>query len=235
MTRPRSRNLAGLAIAVVTIAGCRSKEQGAREHFSKDVTCPEDRVEVKARTDLHPSDWLEKRTPPADIASDPGRLSMWQAQQADLRSRADTQDDIFEASGCGTQKLYACHRHNKDLNYIMCFSQSYPASPGSSPAPAPVATGAYADSAAVGGVKRSLSPAFRTCINKGLTTDPKMTGSAQIVAEIDRSGKVSSARTAGSLPASVRSCLQSQVEGALFPAPPGGPATITIPVNLGGS
>ena len=123
--------IVGALAAAVGLLACKSKEQGAREHFSKDVTCPEDRVEVKARTDLHPSDWLDKKTPPADIASDPGRLSMWQAQQADQRSRADNGDELFEASGCGTQKLYACHRHNKDWNYIMCFSQSYPASPGS--------------------------------------------------------------------------------------------------------
>jgi hypothetical protein len=70
---------------------------------------------------------------------------------------------------------------------------------------------AYADSPEVSSVKRSLSPGFRTCMNKGLASDPKMTGSAQVVAEIDAAGKVSSANATGSLPAAVRSCLQGQV------------------------
>ena len=113
--------------AVLLLAGCKSKEQGAREHFSKDLTCPEDRVEVRERADVKASAWMRVETPPADVAADPERLKMWQAKQDERRSYEESSDAIFEAKGCGAQKLYACHRHNKDPSYIMCSSRDYPA------------------------------------------------------------------------------------------------------------
>jgi hypothetical protein len=120
--------IVGALAAAIGLSACKSKEQGAKEHFSQDATCPEDRVEVRARTDLKPSMWLPKETPPASIAADPGRLAMWQDARDQRLASTDSRDDIFEARGCGQQKVYACHRHNKDLGYIMCssFPQGYP-------------------------------------------------------------------------------------------------------------
>jgi len=122
-----TRTLVLGAVAVVLLSGCKSKEQGVREHFAKDFTCPEKRIEVRERTDLKPSNWSKETPPPAEIAADPERLKMWQAKRDEQRGYEDSSDTIFEARGCDHQKLYACHRHNKDPNYIMCSSRDYPA------------------------------------------------------------------------------------------------------------
>jgi hypothetical protein len=92
---------------------------------------------------------------------------------------------------------------------------------------------AYQDFPEVKRVERSLiGSAFHGCMNKGLASDPKMTGSAEVVVEIDAAGKPGPAKVIGSLPSSVKQCLQSQVVGAHFPEPKDGPETLTIPVTL---
>src|SRR5512147_2203685 len=108
------------ALLSIVASGCKSVTEGAREHFSKDFTCPLDRVEVRPRPDIRPSDFEKPSDPPKEIADDPGRLKMWKANQDERKSWANSRDDILEARGCGHQRLYACHRHNKDKNYVMC-------------------------------------------------------------------------------------------------------------------
>ncbi len=115
-----------LGICAITVTGCKGVATGAKEHFSKDFSCPEDRVEVRERPDLHPSDGKTPETPSKEIAADPARLKMWQAAQDSARASTDSNDTIIEARGCGHEKLQACHRHNKDANYIMCFGMEYP-------------------------------------------------------------------------------------------------------------
>jgi hypothetical protein len=95
-----------LVAAVIQIA-CHSLADGAKSYFSTEFTCPMDRVEVRPRPDLHPSDWSKPRRPPSEIASDPGRLKMWQDEQDKLRRYADS-DPMFEVQGCGHHVLYDC-------------------------------------------------------------------------------------------------------------------------------
>lgn len=113
-----------LVVGMLLLAGCKSPEKGAREHFAREVTCPLERVEARARTDVKPGDWIESSKPPKDVAADPERLQMWKAKDEERRSWAN-RDQIIEVRGCGKQKLYACHRHNKDANYIMCSDLEY--------------------------------------------------------------------------------------------------------------
>jgi hypothetical protein len=115
---------AGLLVLGVT--GCKSVTKGAKEHFSQDFTCPMDRVEVRERPDIRPSDLEPALAPPKDIAADPQRLKMWQAQQDESRAYANSSDTMLEARGCDHQTLYACHRHNKDSTYVMCSRKPYP-------------------------------------------------------------------------------------------------------------
>ena len=121
-----ARTVTGVAMAALLfVAGCDSKEDGARKHFSRDVTCPTDRVDVRARPDLRPSMWFFETKPPADVAKDPDRLRMWQAAQDRVRESMDDDDDVYEAHGCGHEKLYGCHRHNRHFTVIMCSELFY--------------------------------------------------------------------------------------------------------------
>ena len=108
----------------LVLAGC-SKESGARERFSQEFTCPEDRVEVRERKDLTPSMLRVQVPPPPEIASDPARLSQYKAKEAETNKNADTFGDIYEARGCNKQSLYACRiRTNKRVG-VSCTSQPY--------------------------------------------------------------------------------------------------------------
>ncbi len=116
-----------LAVLVTTLvlSACKSKEQGARESFSKDFTCPEDRVEVRARPDVKRSDLDKREEPPADIKADPGRLELWQSRKDEERKKSDDGCEMFEARGCGKQTLLCCSRPAKRQDRVMCFNHDY--------------------------------------------------------------------------------------------------------------
>ncbi len=115
---------ASLVLVVACVVGC-SKETGAREKFSQEFTCPEDRVEVREREDLKPSMLRVKVPPPPEIASDPGRLAEYNEREAEIDEGADTFGDIYEARGCDKQSLYACRiRSNKTFG-VSCTNQPY--------------------------------------------------------------------------------------------------------------
>jgi hypothetical protein len=118
----------------LSAAACASLEDGARDHFVKALSCPADRVQVKARPDLGYGDLLPAlRTgePPAEVAADPERLELWQEQQAiaqaTRRANADAAYDVFEVSGCGRTVRLGC-RHPQDtrgrttLSDVVCSS-----------------------------------------------------------------------------------------------------------------
>ena len=115
-----------LVLALPTVlVGCQSKEAGAREKFSNEVTCPEERVEVRERSDLTPSMLRAQVPPPPDVAADPGRLAMWKAKEEESNENADQACDMFEARGCGKQSLVCCRRHSKRINETSCMTLPY--------------------------------------------------------------------------------------------------------------
>jgi hypothetical protein len=107
----------GVLALALTQAACQALSDGARQRFSDAFTCPPDRVEVRERPELHPSDWFKANKPSSEIAADPGRLKMWQAEQDRLKSYTERYR-IFEARGCGHQSLYECARARKSYNTI---------------------------------------------------------------------------------------------------------------------
>ncbi len=120
--------------ATLMLAGCASLADGARDHFVKALSCPADRVTVKARPDLGYGDLLPAppaAAPPAEVAADPERLALWKEQQArakaDRRANADARYDVFEVSGCGRTARLGC-RHPEDargrteLSAVVCSS-----------------------------------------------------------------------------------------------------------------
>ena len=113
-------------VFLLSLVACKSVTEGARERFSKDHSCPLDRVEVRPREDVRPSDLLARPQPSPEVARDPERLAVWQAAEAQSRAYEDRADKIVEVRGCGQQTLLACHRHNKDASYVMCSEKPYP-------------------------------------------------------------------------------------------------------------
>jgi hypothetical protein len=113
-----------LALGFALLGGCTNVVDGSKEEFSRSYTCPIDRIEAHARPDLRPSD-LDPRKPPRDIAADPDRLKMWEADRKRATEYEDSRDSLVELRGCGHQVLYACHRF-KNGNKFMCSSKEYP-------------------------------------------------------------------------------------------------------------
>jgi hypothetical protein len=107
--------------------GCKGMKTGAQQNFAREFTCPEDRVEVRPRTEIRPSDLKTKSTPSKEIAADPQRLKIWQTAKDESDASENSLNEVFEARGCDHQALYSCHRHNKQPNTIMCSSRDYPA------------------------------------------------------------------------------------------------------------
>ncbi len=89
-----------LALLPIFVLACASLESNARSEFARQNSCPDDRVTVGH---------APPRQPPADVAADPGRLAMWNDNEA---KRAE---HYYVASGCGHESLYLCeHRPNPE-------------------------------------------------------------------------------------------------------------------------
>ncbi len=86
-----------------------------------------------------------------------------------------------------------------------------------------------------GGVVAGMTAGFRRCYNLGLgREDPTMKGSVRITAKIGPNGEVLSASASGSgnLSPTVIGCMRSRVASAQFSPPPGGGATLVIPITV---
>jgi hypothetical protein len=83
-------------------------------------------------------------------------------------------------------------------------------------------------------VVSGMSAGFRACYNRGLQSNPEMSGSVKVTARIGPNGEVQSvtATPGGSISGDVASCIASRVRSAQFDPPEGGAATISIPVTL---
>ncbi|HEY1817142.1 MAG TPA: hypothetical protein VGG74_32570 [Kofleriaceae bacterium] len=106
-----------MAVACVVTAGCfgggmftaMDLRAGAQQIYSQDNTCPIDRTVVRARPDIAPHTLVAQTAqPPSDVAADPGRLQMWQTQQAQQQGALDSAYQSFEATGCGNDTMYVC-------------------------------------------------------------------------------------------------------------------------------
>lgn len=110
-------------LAVVSGVGCKRTKTGASEHFSKQYSCPSDRVSARARDDLKGSQVSapqnETGTAPAEVRSDPARLAVWQRSE---REKTDEPRkildglDVFEVRGCGHAEYLLCWSYNDEQN-----------------------------------------------------------------------------------------------------------------------
>ena len=127
MMRIACRDIGLWLVVAALLMGCKNLNEAAREEFSRTHTCPPERVEARERRDLSPASFVRKRTPPAEIAADPGRLEMWEEEQEKERAAANAfGDEVFELRGCGHQTLMTCHRVSRNANRASCRVQEYP-------------------------------------------------------------------------------------------------------------
>jgi serine/threonine protein kinase len=133
--------------------------EGAKDNFSKRFACPLSRIDAHVRTDLHSYDLVSQptSTPPKDVAADPARLAVWNANQP--KPAKDNGDDIIELSGCDHHMLWSCHR-GKSL--ISCGNErelpaSAPSARSSSSASTPSSSSVPTSSAAAPAVPDNLA------------------------------------------------------------------------------
>jgi hypothetical protein len=89
-----------LALVPMLVVACSSLESNARSDFARQNSCPEDRVTIAHAP--------PRRAPP-EVAADPGRLAVWNDNEAKRSSH------YYVASGCGHESLYLCeHRPSPD-------------------------------------------------------------------------------------------------------------------------
>lgn len=124
---PTMRTLLVL-LGSVALFGCRrEKDDGskyasvAQEAFTKEQSCPRDRVTVTPRPDLDAFD-LDNGPlpdPPKEIASDPGRLAQWKKDKGKpdctpegnalwQTTTVGCMRRVVLARGCGHQTYYVC-------------------------------------------------------------------------------------------------------------------------------
>ena len=80
-----------------------------------------------------------------------------------------------------------------------------------------------------------LAAGFRRCYQRGLTDEnPDMSGSVRMAIKLGSNGDVVSvtATPSGSVSATVASCMAAKVQGATFPPPPSGGASLFVPVSV---
>jgi hypothetical protein len=104
-----------LVVVAVGLPGCKRLSTGAREHFARKLSCPEERVTVKPREDLRYGELVAKvvqaEVPPDEVKRDPERLAKFQRDQAQAKAeQVASLDgvDVFEVTGCGHTQLLGC-------------------------------------------------------------------------------------------------------------------------------
>jgi hypothetical protein len=116
---------------LVVLAGCstRSLESGAQETFTREFSCPADRVTVTLRpeVDVYAKTFAFAPTkPPPDVAADKARLAVWNEERAKAQAFYRERYKAYSASGCGSKALYACNHPNgsrgggENLNAVAC-------------------------------------------------------------------------------------------------------------------
>lgn len=110
--RHQLRALLGLALALGG-SGCLSASvlsDFAANQFAAQEICPRDRFFTR-EFGVQPQSLLLAGTPPADVATDPGRLRVWETNAGE--TMAHYQDlTVVDARGCAAHLTYFCWRES---------------------------------------------------------------------------------------------------------------------------
>jgi hypothetical protein len=91
------------SVTLFLLSGCASAGS-ARRYFSSLYSCPVDRVTVEKRKHTR----YPERAPPAEIANDPERATMWRAEEI-KRNAAVEGYPYYVVTGCGQTRMYLCY------------------------------------------------------------------------------------------------------------------------------
>lgn len=122
-----------LLLLLLLVAACRSSSaeysQTAQEDFSKQYSCPKDRVTTTVRPDLsaYTLSGAGPSTPPKEVAADPGRLAEWKKHEAETEA-GYRNFTIVQTRGCGHEVYYLCSLANSTHEQIVpaCSTASHP-------------------------------------------------------------------------------------------------------------
>jgi hypothetical protein len=99
-------------VGLWTLTACDTPADEARESFSRSLSCPLDAVSLRIRTDLDTYSISyngNTPTPSKEVAADPQRLAVWQADQQKSKDFWASQGPVlYELKGCGHETLYIC-------------------------------------------------------------------------------------------------------------------------------
>lgn len=91
-------------LVTLSLVGCSVSASDVQKEFSKKYSCPMGQITVTKRPDVDAGEFEKTPTPPPDIAADPARLAVWQANHQPKPWNAD----FFELAGCGHHVLWGC-------------------------------------------------------------------------------------------------------------------------------
>ena len=126
-----SRAPAVALIAAVCLVACNSDETMPRESFGRQFTCPSERITVTPRKNLAAVDLtFRPGTPDKDIAADPGRLALWQKEEA-RRAAEYEGKSVIQARGCEHEVFYVCGQLKVSVGATrpQCRNAPYPPAP----------------------------------------------------------------------------------------------------------
>lgn len=109
------RSCAILGLALSLLVACQNRAGGARAAFVAKHSCPEAQVTVTERPERQYTP-LPISSPSSEVAADPARLSVWQAERRkkeDSRRHAQSLTTVYEVAGCG------------ELAWLRCDSDEY--------------------------------------------------------------------------------------------------------------
>ncbi len=83
-------------------------------------------------------------------------------------------------------------------------------------------------------VVRAMIPGFRRCYARALERDPNLAGAVGFDAKLGPTGEIVGVKTSAgtSLPPELVSCISAVLKAAQFAPPPGGSATLVMPISL---
>jgi hypothetical protein len=106
-----------LPLLCLSAFGCSFTTDMARSEFSRQYSCPEERLAVKT-VPVSPETLLAVGEPPADVVADAARLALWRANRVeDMQTYWHL--SAVDVTGCGTRKTYLCWDvHDKEHDTI---------------------------------------------------------------------------------------------------------------------
>jgi len=110
-------------LVAVLFPGHDISSRDAKQAFSREFFCPEERIDARRRTDVNVWDITHGADePPAELKADPARVALWKQQQRNRRH--GNRGPVFQMSGCGNDVLYECFHPQQTFGGTVAISSS---------------------------------------------------------------------------------------------------------------